>query len=65
MKKINENQLQNLVAGKFWGYGKWNCRPMGANQCDCRRNYFVLWMAVDSQNGIFTGVGNGGCTNIN
>lgn len=46
MKKMNENQLQDLEAGKFWGWGDWNCSGVGL-ECSCTRRKYAFWIVVN------------------
>jgi hypothetical protein len=48
MKPMNENQLINLEGGKFWGWGEWECSPMGGGMCFCTRDYHAFWIDVDT-----------------
>ncbi|MCB0744404.1 MAG: hypothetical protein R2816_10845 [Flavobacteriaceae bacterium] len=64
MKKMNENQLQNLEAGIFWGWGDWNCNYVGAGQCFCNRTYYVFWIGVDTDYTQFTAGPGGSCGGI-
>lgn len=43
MKKLNENQLQSLEAGKFWG---WSCGPSYYVSGQCLENcvHHIFWV---------------------
>jgi hypothetical protein len=48
MKKMNENQLQNLEGGKFWG---WSCgRSYSIEPGSCYQNctHYVFWINNDT-----------------
>lgn len=45
MKKMNENQLQNLEAGKFWG-SETTCTTHQYLGEYCCTSYYVFWVVV-------------------
>jgi hypothetical protein len=59
------NEPVETAGKRFWGWSEWDCNPIGANQCWCTRKYRAFFIKIISQNGQFTGDGNGGCSNIN
>lgn len=46
MKKMNENQLQNLEAGKFWGESCGSGGRISLTQCMRSCKYQVFWVEV-------------------
>jgi hypothetical protein len=56
MKKMNENQLQNLEAGKFWG---WSCGSSSTNPVTgvCTRTcvYRILGFVNETRTGVVCG----------
>lgn len=44
MKKMNENQLQNLEGGKFWGWSCGSSYSIEPGSCYQNCTHYVFWM---------------------
>jgi hypothetical protein len=65
MKKMNENQLQNLEGGKFWGSTSSNCVTEssggGCYTTYCDYTSYAFWIVVERLSHIPSGTS---CNNL-